>query len=454
MYSQYCVTPLKSSLREVYENLMLLKYFWNPKNSNVNEVLVVTKKFSTDITINLMESSPLAKLWIGVLALTLAGCVGPPALHKSVLGYDETTNQLEQEILLLNIARLSHENPVHFTMTGNIAATFDFTTSGNFSGSIVTSPGNNIFSFGLSASASENPTLSIIPLSGQDFTKRVITPISENALAKLGYQDLPISIIMRLMASSIQIEDPKGGVRVGFMRNDVKHPDEYETFRRFVMHLESLQMENQLFVQHLIFNKVIWDEVKEPWAQAPPDLEQATTLEMRWDRNKDGTYKLSRRKKGRVLVSNYDHRLMTDEEHDALNEIANRQPDNYVLVDIREGYPGGEFTLFGTIKLRSFFHILKSVGNGVGGLQQDLQIDIAPDPRTRGKIEYNPRQTLTINVSDTAPSDDVLYVQYKGRYYSIGDSEWDRTAFMLLNGLFQMTVSDVSDAGIPINISK
>ncbi len=259
---------------------------------------------------------------------------------------------------------------------------------------------------------------------------------------------------MRLMASSIQIEDPKGGVRVGFMRNDVKHPDEYETFRRFVMHLESLQMENQLFVQHLIFNKVIWDEVKEPWAQAPPDLEQATTLEMRWDRNKDGTYKLSRRKKGRVLVSNYDHRLMTDEEHDALNEIANRQPDNYVLVDIREGYPGGEFPLFGTIKLRSFFHILKSVGNGVGGLQQDLQIDIAPDPRTRGKIEYNPRQTLTINVSDTAPSDDVLYVQYKGRYYSIGDSEWDRTAFMLLNGLFQMTVSDVSDAGIPINISK
>ncbi len=190
---------------------MLLKYFWNPKNSNVNEVLVVNKKFSADITINLMEISPLAKLWIGVLALTLAGCVGPPALHKSVLGYDETTNQLEQEILLLNIARLSHENPVHFTMTGSIAATFDFTTSGNFSGSIVTSPGNNIFSFGLSASASENPTLSIIPLSGQDFTKRVITPISENAFAKLGHQDLPISIIMRLMASSIQIEDRKGG---------------------------------------------------------------------------------------------------------------------------------------------------------------------------------------------------------------------------------------------------
>jgi hypothetical protein len=106
----------------------------------------------------------------------LVGCVGPPALHKSVLGYDVTTNQLEQEILLLNIARLSHEAPVHFTMTGSIAATFDFTTSGNFSGSIVTSPGDNIFNFGMSASASENPTLSIVPISGEDFTKRVVTP--------------------------------------------------------------------------------------------------------------------------------------------------------------------------------------------------------------------------------------------------------------------------------------
>jgi hypothetical protein len=167
--------------------------------------------------------------------LFLAGCVGPPALHRSVLGYDETTNQLEQEILLLNIARLSNENTVHFTMTGSIAATFDFTTSGNFSGSIVTSPGNNIFNFGLSSSASENPTLSIVPLSGQDFAQRVITPISENAFAKLGYQDLPISILMRLIASAIQIEDRKGGPRVGFMRNKVKHPEEYAKFRRFVV---------------------------------------------------------------------------------------------------------------------------------------------------------------------------------------------------------------------------
>lgn len=388
-----------------------------------------------------------------LVTLLLVGCVGPPALHKSVLGYDETTNQLEQEILLLNIARLSDDSPVHFTVTGSIAATFDFTTSANFGGSIVTSPGNNIFDFGMSASASENPTLNIVPISGEDFTKRIITPFSENSFAKLGYQDLSIAIITRLMASSIQIEDNKAN-RLGLMRNNVKHPEEYAEFRRFVMHLESLQMEDQLFVGNMIFDKVLLNNVKEPWDKDTIDLANAADSGLSWRHNDDGTFTVMKRTKGRVLVSNYDSRLLTDEELNDLNEIANHQPNNYVLVDIRPGYPGGEFPLFGTIKLRSFFHILQFVSAGVGRLQQDLQIDITPDTRTHGKIFHNPSLTLTIDVSDDAPSYHVLHIKYKDRYYSVGDSRWDKSAFMILNSLFQATVTDVSDVGIPITISK
>ena len=384
----------------------------------------------------------------------LAGCVGAPALHKSVIGYDETTSQLEQEILLLNIVRLSQNSTVHFTVTGSIAATFDFTTSGNFSGSIVTSPGNNVFDFGLSSSASENPTFTIVPISGEDFTKRVITPFSENTFANLGYQDLSIAILTRLMASSIEIYDRKAR-RIGVMRNDpAKRHDEYISFRRFAMHLESLQMQNQLFVKNLIFDKGVLDSVKEPWDGDTNDLAYAVNEGMRWQHNEDGTYNVMKRTIGRVLVSNYDSRLLTNEELNDLDEIANHQPDNYVLVDIRQGYPGGEFPLFGVIKLRSFFHILRFVSGGVGKDQKDLRLDIVPDPRTRGKIEYNPPLTLTVNVSDEAPSADVLHIQYKNRYYSIGENQWDQSAFMILNSLFQGTVTDVSNTGIPITISK
>ena len=43
---------------------------------------------------------------------------------------------------------------------------------------------------------------------------------------------------------------------------------------------------------------------------------------------------------------------------------------------------------------------------------------------------------------------------YRGRYYTVADSAWDRKAFGLLSQLFQVTVTNVSKVGVPITISK
>jgi hypothetical protein len=347
---------------------------------------------------------------LSLLILMLAGCVGPPALHESVLGYDQTTAELEQEILLLNIARLSRRSPVHFTVTGSIAATFDFTTSGDVGGNITSSPGLNDFDFSVSSSASENPTFSIIPISGQDFTKRIISPFPEGAFAKLAYQGWrSIALIMRLMVESIEIEDRKDGRFIERMKNDTGRPEEYKAFRRFAMHLEALQKQDQLFVNNLIFDKVILDNVKEPWNKDPSKLAVAVNDGFRWQRNNDGTYTIMKRTIGRVLISNYDPHTLTDDELHALNEIANRRPDSFVMVDIRPGHPGGEVPLFGAISLRSFLKILWAVSNGIGGHQQNMELNVTPDPRTVGSIGDNPRQTLAINVSDNVPPGDVVH---------------------------------------------
>lgn len=397
---------------------------------------------------------PLAKLCLGGLILLLAGCIGPPALHESVLGYDQTTTELEQEILLLNIARLSQESSPHFTVTGSIAATFDFTTSANVGGNIKSSPGMDDLDLSWSSSAAEKPTFSIVPISGQDFTKRIIQPFPEGVFASLSSQGFSIATIIRLMVDSIRIESRKDGQSIGIMTNHASRPDEYMAFRRFAMHLAALQHEHQLFVNNLIFDKIILDGIKEPWNRNPKYLAEAVDNGLRWQRNDDGTYTVRKRTLGRILVSNYDPLSLTDDELFELDELANRQPNNYVLVDIRPEHPGGEFPLFGALKLRGFYRILLAVGQGAGDHQHRLELDITPDPRTRGQIRHNPRQTLAINVSEKAPPDDVLHIQYKDRYYSVGDSRWDRNAFLILNALFQYTVTDVSDVGIPITISK
>ena len=383
---------------------------------------------------------------IVIFIFLLNGCVGPPALRRTVIGYDEITNQLEQELMLLNIARLHHMSTPHFTVTGSIAATFDFTTTAGAGGSIRESPGFNSLDLDWRASASENPTFSIVPVSGQEFTKRLVTPLPEDAYSLLLFQGMDIPIVTRLMASGVEFQDPNGRFK-RFAANDPRKPSEYAEFRRLTMHLAGLRNNQKLFVRDLVFNEVVIDGLKEqPWGR---DLWQGKGL--KWRLNPDGTWKVTRRIRGRTLISNYDALSLTNTERYQLNKIANNNADNYVMVDIRPDHPGGDFPFFGAIKLESLLNILVFIGQGIDRIEE---FDVIKDPRTPNPIGENPRQTLAINVTEQSPPAGVPKAFYRGKYYTLADSLWDRKAFIVLNIIFQVTVTDVSQVGIPITISK
>jgi hypothetical protein len=376
----------------------------------------------------------------------LGGCAGPPALRSTVIGYDKITNQVEQELMLLNIARAHHMGTPHFTVTGSIAATFDFTTTAGFSRRWADSSGVDALDLNWGASASENPTFSIIPVSGEEFTKRLVTPLPEGAYAVLVFQGTDIPVVTRLMASGFDVQNRSGHFQ-RFIANNPQRPSDYEEFRRLTMHLAGLWNTQNLSVRDLLFDEVVIDGLKiQPKGE---DLWKGQGL--KWWLNPDGTWKVTRRVKGRLLVSNYDPRSLTHLERYQLNEIAKNNADNYVMVDIRPDYPGGDLPFFGAIKLRSYLDILFFVGQGIDRV---LEFDVARDPRTPGPEGDNPRRALAIEVTEQSPPSGVPKAVYKGKYYSLGNSEWDHKAFAVLSILFQVTVTDVSQVGIPITISK
>src|SRR5215831_12290566 len=101
------------------------------------------------------------------ITIVAGSCAGPPVLQRQVLGYDEVTKRLNDELLLLNIARAADDQAVHFTSTSSIAATFNWTATLGVGGQIYQqTPGSNFFAFNIGGSSSENPTFSITPLSG------------------------------------------------------------------------------------------------------------------------------------------------------------------------------------------------------------------------------------------------------------------------------------------------
>ena len=65
--------------------------------------------------------------------------------------------------------------PVHFTLATSIAATFEYQANAAILG-----PFSDV-GLSMGVSAAENPTVTIVPIQGKQFTERVLTPLEDTA---------------------------------------------------------------------------------------------------------------------------------------------------------------------------------------------------------------------------------------------------------------------------------
>ena len=386
---------------------------------------------------------------VGLLALTvviaLAGCIGPVALHEAVLLYDESVGRLERELLLLNIARTHQRLPGHFTVTSSVTATFDYRANLGVFATYVPQL-NWLYGANVNTSVAESPTMTILPVQGEEFSSRILTPLDERKFQSLLFQGVALDMLVRLMSDGLELYNPDGALE-RFVANWPGRREEYEEFRRRALHLAWLQTHRQLSVEALTFDEAVLAALPTPLSGG----EQLVALERGWRPAGLQAYELKKPMIGRIVITNYDPRTLTNAERLALNTRAAANGRNVILVDVRTGHPGGEFPLSGAIRLRSLNLILAFLA---AGIEEAREIDVAPDPRT-GAVGQNPRRTLGIEVTDNAPGARVPQVAYRGKYYSVADTAWDREAFRLLHQLFQMGAPEAPRPGVPgITISK
>ncbi len=385
-----------------------------------------------------------------LLALALSECLSPVTLNRAVVTYDESiANSLSQQ-LLINIARAQYHQPVHFTGVSNIAATFDFRLSAGVTPPFTGDSGRTLLPI-FGGSVGESPTISIVPIEGEEFTKRMLTPLQENTLTLLLRQRADIDLLLRLMAQELRIHE--NGREVAY-RNSPEDKAGYEMFRRAVLHLSSIQDQNALYAEPLIFTRT-WTI---PASAITSEGFQALEKEYGISQNENGeSYTLKRRITGRILITNYDPDTLSPAERAQLNEEAEDWPGNDISVDIREGFIGGEYPLRGDFRLRSFRSILDFLGDSLG---EKPEYHVDKDPRSPPILEdINPVNTLELVVSDSAPEDADRTVYAQGKYYSVQNAgthaRWNRQAFQLLYLLFQMTITEIPRTGLPgISIAK
>ncbi|HET9962716.1 MAG TPA: hypothetical protein VFQ34_10305 [Nitrospiraceae bacterium] len=392
-----------------------------------------------------------------LLAAVLSGCLSPIAMHRAVIEYDRTVSYVEADLLLLNIARARFHRPVHFTAVSSVAATFDFRTSAGIRGGIGRAPeaAERALNLEYSASVAENPTITIVPITGEEFTKRVLRPLDEDKFEFLVRQGYDINMVLRLMARGIAVDDEQGPT-VFF--NAPSEGAGYVEFRKRLLHLAGLDAERKLFVGPILFEEA--QTVHTNRAPNPDEIVAALEKGFRWEGEAGAKLHTVRRKAvGRLLVSNYDPNRLSNEERRRLHEQAQRYPSDHLLVDIKPGFPGGDYPLHGFILLRSMNAIIGFVARSI---EEEPELAVEPDSRTKN-VARNPARTLEIDESASKPSEYEFSVQFDGRHYSIRKypvsqgmvPSWNQEAFAVLSNLFQMTVTDLTRYPTPaIAIAK
>jgi hypothetical protein len=229
--------------------------------------------------------------------LVLSGCISPIALNRAVVSYDEAVTSATSKQLLINIARAYHHQPIHFTGVSNIAATFDFRASAGATPALGGLAGQALMPI-FGGSVAENPTISIVPIEGEEFTKRLFTPFQQSKLTLLLRQRIDIDLLLRLMAQEMRLQShaqqisdhdiqrtgehephqrrERRGQQVTLQgtegaeerehrlrlrrhgqpisyRNTPSDRPGYEMFRRVALHLSAIQDQNQLYVEPMVF---------------------------------------------------------------------------------------------------------------------------------------------------------------------------------------------------------
>ncbi len=380
----------------------------------------------------------------------LSGCVSPIALNRAVGAYDEAITSAASKQLLMNIARAHHHQPIHFTGVSNVAATFNFSFNAGGTPALGGLAGPVLMPI-FGGSIAENPTISIVPIEGEEFTKRLLTPFQQGKLTLLLRQRFDVDHLLRLMAQEVRLSHSDQQITY---RNTPADRAGYGMFRRVALHLSAIQDLNQLYAEPLNFERT-WTI---PAGSVSAEGFQALEKEFFVLYNKqDNTYTLRKQVPGPILVTNYDPGTLSPEERARLGSATGDWITHDVAFDIRANHPGGDWPIKGVFRLRSFHSILHFLGQSLG---EDPEYDVEKDSRTPPIANNeNPIKTMELIVSDTAPLETDLSIRSHNRYYSVNTAgplaRWNRDGFQMLYLLFQMTITDIPRLGVPsITIAK
>jgi len=353
------------------------------------------------------------------VAALLSSCAsfGPRTIPSARFDYNEALARSWNEQLLLNLVRLRYRDTPQFLQIGSVLSRYSLQGGANAeveAGGSVTD--GTVTSTGLNLAYEETPTITYVPLQGEDFTRHLLTPIGPQPLFLLARSGWSIERLLRCgvqQVNGIQNAPSTAGP------TPVLAPDTTE-FRAICRLLRELQVDGQL----------------------------AGMLE-----GPDATSSASAAHLPRLLLHGAGSDARVSELRARLKLVGGC--DEFPVVSGLG--PGTDCSL--TLQTRSLLGVMFFLSLGVEAPESDLAQGRMTNSVRRDGTPYDWREMvgdlLWVRYSEARPEHAYVAVPYRGLWWYIDDADLEsKSTFFLLTWLFNLQASTPTAVGPVLTVGS
>ena len=142
----------------------------------------------------------------GALALGLVACesLGPQALPGDQFNYNAAIAQSIQEQLLTNLIRLRYNEPPVFLRVSSVisqrARVLSTDAAAGFNAGTL---GDNTLGVGGGYAWTDRPTITYVPVAGQEFSRNLLTPLPPRAMFEMAQAGWPTDLVLGMTTWSV-----------------------------------------------------------------------------------------------------------------------------------------------------------------------------------------------------------------------------------------------------------
>lgn len=177
-------------------------------------------------------------------AAVLTGCpsIGPPHVVRDRFDYAEAISRSWKENMLLNLVKLRYADAPLFLDVASVVE--QYTLQGTLSAAAqFPNPSANPSSVGGTMQWADRPTITLVPLTGNAFTKSLLTPLRPEAIMDLVQSGWSVDFVFRFGVRSIN------GIQAGTPNRLVAEAED-PRFGPLLAALRGLQEKNAIGVRH------------------------------------------------------------------------------------------------------------------------------------------------------------------------------------------------------------